>query len=297
MSHVSSSRMAIRSAWTASRVVALFVGWSALGHAAPPTKDACLDAYSRAQDAQAEGKLSAAHELFLDCAQAGCPSVVQSECAKQTEIVEQAQPTVNFVARDSRGTDLADTIVYVDGKLLAKRMEGQNYALDPGQHAARFVHQGREVSVEVVLTQGEKGRAVVVTFPAPEEKHRPAVTSAVAGRPTGPLWVAGAGALLVVAGTVITVVGVARVPASCHFWDSRGCAVPPGDEAIGTAQAAVKLANAGLGAGIAGAAVLSAGLVWYYSLPKRTVMSLGSNRIAPWFTQSGGGLMLQGALD
>ena len=38
--------------------------------------------------------------------------------------------------------------------------DGKPYDLDPGKHAVRFVHEGRETTVTVVLNQGEELRYV-----------------------------------------------------------------------------------------------------------------------------------------
>lgn len=293
-----SQQILARKGRIASPAAALLLTWCIAARAAPSTPsatDACLDAYGRAQDAKAANRLSEARELFLACARARCPPVVQAECANQVEATARAEPTVIFVARDSSGADVADTAIDVDGKRLLDRSDGKAYPLDPGRHAVRFLHAGREVSVDVVLSEGQKGREVVATFAAPHEQ--PAVAPLTYRRPTGPLWLAAAGGAVFVTGVVLTVVGVASVPGSCHFWDSRACAVPPGDGALGTAHDAVTLANAGLVTIAAGAAAATAGVIWYFLSPKRAFPSAGANGVvAPWLTPSGGGVAWQATL-
>src|ERR1700688_4967853 len=83
------------------------------------TKEECLDAHSRGQDAKEQNKLSLARKLFLSCAQPACPSLVQGDCARFADDLSRVQPSVSFVARDSAGADLPDTTVYVDDMLVA----------------------------------------------------------------------------------------------------------------------------------------------------------------------------------
>ena len=110
-----------------------------------------------------------ADRYFLVCAQAACPELVQHDCARFADEVERLLPTVTFVARDAAQNDLPDTSVYVDGTLVASELgDGKARPIDPGRHQVRFVHAGREAVIEVVVVQGEKGRAIVGAFPSTE---------------------------------------------------------------------------------------------------------------------------------
>src|SRR5438270_9544454 len=107
------------------RLAHVVVILAALGSAAVaggPSKEACIDAHSKGQDARDAGKLSLARKLFLTCAQSTCPELIQGDCAKFTDDLEREQPTVSFVARDGQNADLPDTAVYVDGVLVATRL-------------------------------------------------------------------------------------------------------------------------------------------------------------------------------
>ena len=46
------------------------------------TKEECVDAHSKGQDAKEQGKISLARKLFLTCAQSSCPNLVQGDCAR-----------------------------------------------------------------------------------------------------------------------------------------------------------------------------------------------------------------------
>ena len=90
-------------------VIAVVLALSATASAGDLTKEACLDAHSKGQDAKEAGKLSLARKLFLTCAQSSCPSLVQGDCARFADDLSRLQPTVSFAARDSNGADFASS--------------------------------------------------------------------------------------------------------------------------------------------------------------------------------------------
>ncbi len=192
-------------------------------------------------------------------------------------------PTVSFSARDASAADLPSTTVYVDDVLVASRLDdGRAYELDPGKHLVRYVHDGKETTLKVVLNQGEHGRLLVATFadrsPAAGAASRrdgapPEAAEAAASteprRPLFPLIVAGVGAAAAVTGGVLFAVGTSSVPAACSV-ATKECATTPNDPAIGRAESGVRLANTGIAVGISGAVVLVGGLVWYLLQPAST---------------------------
>jgi hypothetical protein len=231
-------------------------------------KEECLDAHSRGQTERDKGQLSKARQSFTACAQSSCPSVVQADCARSSEDMTHMIPTVTFVARDATAADLPATSVFVDDVLVATRLDdGKSYDVDPGKHVVRYVHDSRETTIRVVLNQGEKGRVLVATFggPTPAAAHHSSDTFEPVSeqkRSTIPLAVAGLGAAATLTGAVILGVGLSRVPSSCEI-STHECSTPPNDPALAEAQSGMSLANAGMGIGIAGAAFLVGGLVWY----------------------------------
>ena len=70
----------LRRAATAAAVLGCLLASSLAS--AEPSREACLDSHSRGQDAKEQGKLSLARKLFLTCAQASCPALVQGDCAR-----------------------------------------------------------------------------------------------------------------------------------------------------------------------------------------------------------------------
>ena len=243
------------------------------------SREECVDAHGRAQDLREHGQLARARQTFLTCAQSSCPTVVQQDCARFSEELAQLVPTVSFSARDANAADLPSTTVYVDDVLVATRLDdGRAYELDPGKHAIRYVHDGKETTLKVVINQGERGRLLVATFvdrgvpprrdvAAPEAPEITAATEA--RRPLFPLVLAGIGAAAALTGGALFAVGSSSVPDACSV-STKECATPPNDPAIGKAESGVRLANTGLAVGISGAVTLIGGLVWYLVQPAST---------------------------
>jgi hypothetical protein len=245
---------------------------------AKDTKDECLEAHGRGQDLKDKGHLTRAKQVFLTCAQSSCPALVQADCARFGEELAQLVPTVTFGARDARAADLPITTVYVDDVLVATRLDdGKAYELDPGKHVVRYVHDGKETTLKVVLGQGEKGRVLLATFLDPPRRD-----AAQAAAPAGsvdafepaiepkrnklPLVVAGLGAAAAATGGVLFGLGMAKVPGGCDV-AAKECAAPPGDPSLAQAKSGVSLANTGAALGVTGAVVLVGALVWYFVQP------------------------------
>ncbi len=270
--------------------------------AAGPTKEQCLDAHGRGQDAREQGEVSLARKLFLTCAQSSCPSAVQGDCARFSEDLDRLQPTVSFGARDSSLADMPDTTVYVDGVLVATRLDdGKIHDVDPGRHSVKFVNGSREVTVTLVINQGEKGRPLIATFPSPVRPaaagggttgSAPSAPPPEPKRPVGPLVLAGVGGAMIAGGVVMAIVGLGKVPGNCSL-SSHDCAAPPGDPSFDTAKSAVTLADIGVGVGVAGAAALTSGLVWYFANPK--VIQQG-RLVTPWFDGHAAGIGFSGSM-
>jgi hypothetical protein len=274
---------------------------------AAPTKDECVEAHGRGQDFREEGRLTKARQVFLTCSQAACPALVQSDCARFAEELGRLVPSVTFVARDAHATDLPNTSVYLDEQLVASRLdEGKSYDVDPGKHSVRFVHDGKEVSMRVVVSQGEKGRNVIATFTdsAGAEASGSGTRPPVGGeqpapppepsRPIFPLVLAGAGGVAAAVGVVFIAIGLGKVPSTCNN-STKECAAPPGDKTFDDAHSGVSMANTGVVLGIAGAAIAATGLVWYFAQTPHTPTRTGKTSLSPWVGQGSGGFSFAGA--
>ena len=281
---------------TAAMAAALFVSL-------PPSvcsataKDECIDAHSRGQDARGKGQLTRARQLFLACAQSSCPTLIQGDCARFGEDIERLLPTVSFVARDSHSVDLPNTSVYVDDVLVTGRLDdGKAFEADPGKHVIRFVHDGKETTLKVVLNQGEKGRVLSATFASASAPAAPTTATATAATPAPPapsrsafpLVVAGFGGAALVTGGVLFALGLNKVPANCSV-ASKDCAAPPGDAAFNDAHNGMSMANVGAGVAIGGAVVLITGLVLYLTSHPTTPTTTGQ-LVQPWVARGASGL-------
>lgn len=286
---IRTSSLPITSALVLAATVLLVPATSAAG-----TREECVDAHSRAQDLRERGQLAQARRTFLTCAQSSCPSVVQQDCARFSEDLAQLVPSVTFGARDANAADLPATTVYVDDVIMATRLDdGRSYELDPGKHMIRYVHDGKETTLRVVLNQGERGRLLVATFldrspaSAPRrERDTPEVTEppvTESRRSAFPLVIAGLGAAAAVTGGILYAVGNGSVPDACST-STKECATPPNDPSIGKAESGVRLANTGLAIGISGAVTLVGGLIWYLVEPSGSNDSRRARIGGPVFT-------------
>ncbi len=276
---------------------------------AGPSKDDCLDAHSRGQDAKEQGKLSLARKLFLTCAQPSCPNLVQGDCARFADELGRMQPSISFVARDTSGADLPDTTVYVDDVLIVTRLDdGKPHEIDPGKHTVKFTNAGRDRVVTIVIGAGEQGRTVSAQFDGPKEAapakpnlmlqqdpvsvappkpHGPKTT-----HPAGSKWLIYGGAALALGGTALGVFELTRVPSNCSI-STHQCAAPPGDPSIDSARSAMQTANIGWMVGAVGVAAVAGGITWYVTGSKTEKEHFA---VAPWASSTGGGFAIGGSL-
>jgi hypothetical protein len=263
------------------------------------SKEQCIDAHSRGQDAQEQGKITLARKLFLTCAQSSCPVLVQGDCARFVDDLTRQQPSLTFVARDAQGADLPDTAVYIDDNLAATRLDdGKAHEVDPGRHVVRFTSAGKDYTATIVVGTGEKGRTVIATFAS---INPPAAIAARTGastrpevrtvHPLGARIVIAGGGVAVVTGAVLGVLGVRKVPSSCSI-SSNQCSAPPGDPVFGEAHSGMQEVNLGIAIGSVGAAAIAGGLTWYF-LKARTERSEGA-AVAPMVGRDTAGLAVGG---
>jgi hypothetical protein len=266
---------------SASRLVCVAAG-SALfalvtgAGAAPPTKEECIEAHGKGQDLREQRQLARARAIFQLCASNACPALVQADCARYSEELSKVVPSLSFAARDERQNDLPTTMVYVDDLLVTNRLDdGRTYEVDPGKHTVRFVHDGAEVTVRVVVNQGEKARPIVATFGAGQAPTAAAAAGAGGGQAAAPpeprrsivpLVVAGAGAVAASIGTAFFLAGSGKVPSNCST-STKECAAPPGDKSFDDAHSGVTMMNTGVAIGIVGVLAIAGGLVWYFTSP------------------------------
>jgi hypothetical protein len=237
------------------------------------SKEQCIEAHGKGQDAKDQGKLTVARKLFLSCAQPACPALIQGDCARFADDLTRQQSSLTFLARDAQGSDLPDNAVYIDDALVATRLDdGRPHEVDPGRHTVRFSTQGKDQTVTLVVGTGEKGRSVVANFTM--------INAAAAGsggrngrtpagppepkvlRPKGALAVMVAGGVVAAAGIGLSFYGVSKVPSNCSL-SSHHCSAPPGDPVFDDAKSGALILDVGLGVSVIGLAALAGGTYWY----------------------------------
>jgi hypothetical protein len=270
----------------------LALGLLPSGECQAASKDECIEAHGRGQDLREKGLLTRSRQMFLTCAQSSCPNLIQGDCARFGEELDRLLPSVSFGARDSRASDLPNTSVYVDETLVTTRLDdGKSYDFDPGKHTIRYVHDGKETTLKVILNQGEKGRTLVATFTDNNSTAAGADARSSPPEPKKsllPLVVAGLGGAALATGGVLFAVGMGQVPEGCSV-STKECAAPPGDPRLDDANRGVSLANLGVGIGLSGAALLIGGLVWYAATPA-TPPSTRGQLVLPWVGRGAGGV-------
>lgn len=289
-------------------IVAILIALSVPAFAGP-SKDECVDAHSKGQDAKEQGKISLARKLFLTCAQPSCPNLVQGDCARFADELSRLQPSISFVARDTSGADLPDTTVYVDDVLMVTRLDdGKPHEIDPGKHTVKFTNEGRDKVITVVIGSGEQGRTVAAQFEgpqtaapprpnlklqqdpvavAPPRAHGPKTT-----HPGGAKLLIYGGAAVALGGTGLGIFELTRVPSNCSI-STHQCAAPPGDPSIANARSAMQNANIGWMVGAVGVAAVAGGITWYVTGGKTEKEHLA---VAPWASSTAGGLAIGGSL-
>ena len=227
--------------------------------AAAIDRKACIAAADDGQKLRDDGKLAAAREKFIACAEKACPGAISKQCAEWVGEVDHEMPTLSFRAKDESGKEILDVQVVLDGKPIAESIATKAMALDPGTHKIRFVRKdGKSVEDTFLLRTGEKDRIVELAFQAP--KGDTPVATAATTTPTTPTasgggfvfpWYAWIGVGLTVAGGV----GTAAFAASANGdeADLRKTCAPycPADQRSGV-ETKLVLANVSLGVGIAG---------------------------------------------
>jgi len=288
---------------TLSIVPVILLAMASLASAGELTKEQCIDAHSRGQDAREQGKLSLARKLFLTCAQSSCPGAVQGDCARFADELSSQQPSIVLAARDGNGNDMPNTTVYIDGALVVTSLDGKPVDIDPGSHTLKFSNGGKDEVVTVVVGAGEKGRTVSARFASPSAAPPPQIVvqpqapvQLVTRRPVsrtthpkGSLAVTLAGGGLALAGTAVAVYGASRVPGNCSL-SSHECSAPPGDPVFAKASSGASTMNIGIAVGAVGVATLTTGLIWYIAGSKTTT----EGGITPTVGTNSGGISFSG---
>jgi hypothetical protein len=130
-----------------------------------PGMQQCVEASEQAQKLRDEHKLQMARDQLLVCVRESCPAIVRKDCTDWLAGIESSLPSVVLRARDASGADLSAVRVTLDDKPLFDKLDGKSLFIDPGRHKFHFETEGRPpVDQEVVISEGEKNRAVTAVF-------------------------------------------------------------------------------------------------------------------------------------
>lgn len=140
------------------------------GAAAADDKQVCLEAYDKSQTLRQEDKLVGAREQLLVCARNVCPEILRKDCTQWLDDVDRSMPTVVLSVKDSRGQDLVDVTVSVDGEPFVTQIDGKAVPVDPGVRMFRFAVPGEEpLEKRIVIHAAAKNRTISIQFRGDED--------------------------------------------------------------------------------------------------------------------------------
>lgn len=171
-------------------------------------RDACAGAFEQSQILRRQGRLQSTRAHLAVC-QESCPASVKARCDEWARELESAMPSFRPEAHDRAGKPLSNVWLRLDGRVLARELQGQAFEADPGTHRITFVaHDGSEKQMSIALREGQKQVPIVATFShlqaPPPAQRQPSEDRAP---PTGALVLGGVGAVALLAAGTLTLIG------------------------------------------------------------------------------------------
>jgi hypothetical protein len=231
------------------------------GRAAADDVLACVSAAEAAQRQRAAGKLLQARASLQICSRDVCPGVIRSDCTRWRAEVEASLPTIVLRAQDTRGRDLTDVKVSLDGAPIADKIDGFPIEVDPGQHVLSGEHAGsKRVRQEIVIRTGDRNRTI--SFPFEDLEQAPGVplppSPPPPARPSPAAWIfAGVGVAAAGVGTFFLVSAIRDRNELLR----QSCKPTCDPSQVDAGQRNADIATIGYGA-----AILSGGLATYFFL-------------------------------
>jgi hypothetical protein len=150
-------------------------------------KNACRDAHEESQLLRRNGELLNARQKLRLCAAESCPSVVRADCVEWLAQVEPTIPSIVLGAKDG-SEEVFDVQVTMDGRPIAKQLDGKPIEVDPGVHTFRFMREGKpSIEQKTTVREGEKSHLVSATWnPLPLQPS--ATSSPTPERPAVPMY-------------------------------------------------------------------------------------------------------------
>jgi hypothetical protein len=223
------------------------------------SKIECLKHYEEAQLARREGRLLEARAELLLCSLASCPGAIRADCVDWIEQVSRSVPSVVVTAR-AQGRDIANVKVFVDDHLVAERLSGAAFDVDPGEHRFRFESDPwPSVDRTILVSEGVKGRAIDIEFaPVEPETDRPLPVATPAPTPAANHRLQGIDYAL--GGVALASLGTFAVAGSWALYQrhdlQQRCAPFCNDSEVRSVATKLVVADVALGAAVVSLAVL-----------------------------------------
>jgi hypothetical protein len=279
-------------------LAATLVAWPAISRADDAT---CIDASEKSISLRREGKLHDALKVLASCSDPACPAEVKEECAKRIAKIDEAMPTLVLVAKSSKGEDVPDVSVTLDGSPLALRVDGRPLSLDPGSHTFVLTAKGQPpVERTLLLREGEKNRQELVRIgpepapPPPPPRATPPVNDSWGGQKIAGVVIAGVGVLGLGLGGTFGALAMSEQKTEQNDCSSSSCKNPSG--ARSAYDRASTDATVSTVSFIAGGALVAGGAVLFFlAKPAASATTTtGSLRLAPAVDAHHQGLVLGG---
>jgi len=156
----------VKRLWQLAAALLVFFGFVRGAYA--DDKQACVDAYAKAQELKETSSLLAARESLRTCSNATCTAFIVKDCTEWLATVEREIPSVVFAIKTAAGEHATEVVVTTaSAPAFRGSVDGRPRELDPGKYAFEFSSQdGRKVLVNAVVLNGQKNQLVAATLPA-----------------------------------------------------------------------------------------------------------------------------------
>jgi hypothetical protein len=128
-------------------------------------KNACADAYESTQRERAAGRLERARAHALVCGDATCSEVLSPDCVRWASEIDALQPSIVLSVVDSEGRDVVEAEVQINEVIVARRLDGRELRLDPGQHRVVVTANGQRMQSDILAEEGQRRKRIQFTLP------------------------------------------------------------------------------------------------------------------------------------
>ncbi len=181
----------------------------------------CERSFESGQGLRRDHKLVEARAALLVCAHDPCDPVLEKQCQEWLADIESRSASIVVSIRDALGADVTRGAVTIDGH--AGALDGTAVDLDPGEHHVQITVGVTTREQVILLTEGEKRRAVVFHL-EPVSPERPPV---VPIRPSTPWAAIGVGVVAGVATAVTIALGIEALSQRSAQCPSGNCPSDP----------------------------------------------------------------------